>query len=257
MQTKREELKIGVVGLGYVGLPLAIEFGKVTDVVGFDIDEERICELRRGQDKTLEVNAEELREATNVMLSSSVEDLGSCNFYVVTVPTPVNDFMQPNLTALIGASETIGKVIARGDIVVFESTVYPGATEEVCLPVVEKVSGLKLNEDFFAGYSPERINPGDHERRLPDIKKITSGSTAEAANRIDEVYKLIIRAGTHCAPSIKVAEAAKVIENTQRDLNIALINELAIIFNRIGIDTQSVLDAAGTKWNFYPSVRAL
>jgi UDP-N-acetyl-D-galactosamine dehydrogenase len=250
MQTKSNNLRVGIIGLGYVGLPLALEFAKVSDVVGFDIDESRVSELRKGYDRTLEIGAEELKGETRLNLSIRQEDLRTCNFYVVTVPTPVNEFMQPDLTALIRASETVGRVIAPGDIVVYESTVYPGATEEVCLPVVEQVSGLKLNQDFFAGYSPERINPGDHERRLPDIKKITSGSTPEAAQRVDEAYRLIIRAGTHCAPSIRVAEAAKVIENTQRDLNIALVNELAMIFNRMGIDTQSVLEAAGTKWNF-------
>jgi UDP-N-acetyl-D-glucosamine/UDP-N-acetyl-D-galactosamine dehydrogenase len=252
MQPKSNDLRIGVIGLGYVGLPLAVEFAKVADVVGFDIDEARISELRKGHDRTLEICAEEVKGATRLTLSSRVEDMRTCNFYIVTVPTPVNDFMQPNLTALVRASETVGKVIAQGDVVVYESTVYPGATEEACLPVVEQVSGLKLNQDFFAGYSPERINPGDHARRLPDIKKVTSGSTPETAKRVDEVYQLIIRAGTHCAPSIRVAEAAKVIENTQRDLNIALVNELAMIFNRMGIDTQSVLEAAGTKWNFLP-----
>lgn len=252
MQTKPNDLRIGVIGLGYVGLPLAVEFAKVADVVGFDIDEKRVSELQQGHDKTLETGAEELTGATRLTLSSQLDDLRPCNFYIVTVPTPVNDFMQPDLTALVRASETVGRVIARGDIVVYESTVYPGATEEACLPVVEQVSGLRLNQDFFAGYSPERINPGDHARRLPDIKKVTSGSTPETAKRVDEAYQLIIRAGTHCAPSIRVAEAAKVIENTQRDLNIALVNELAMIFNRMGIDTQSVLEAAGTKWNFLP-----
>lgn len=252
MKTQQDNLRIGVIGLGYVGLPLAIEFAKVADVVGFDIDVRRIDELKRGHDGTLEVSSEELTGAKSLKLTDQIEDLRACTFYIVTVPTPVNEFMQPDLTALIGASETVGKVISHGDIVVYESTVYPGATEDECVPVVERVSGLKLNTDFFAGYSPERINPGDHERRLPDIKKITSGSTPEAAKRIDETYRMVIRAGTYCAPSIRVAEAAKVIENTQRDLNIALVNELAIIFNRMGIDTQSVLDAAGTKWNFLP-----
>jgi len=250
MQTESNDLKIGIIGLGYVGLPLAVEFAKVADVVGFDIDESRVSELKNGHDRTLEIGAEDLKGANRLNLSNRLDDLRPCNFYIVTVPTPVNDFMQPDLTALVGASETVGKVIAQGDIVVYESTVYPGATEEACLPIVEQVSGFKLNQDFFAGYSPERINPGDHERRLPDIKKITSGSTPETAQRVDEAYRLIIRAGTHCAPSIRVAEAAKVIENTQRDLNIALVNELAMIFTRMGIDTQSVLEAAGTKWNF-------
>jgi UDP-N-acetyl-D-galactosamine dehydrogenase len=249
---KLSEIRIGIIGLGYVGLPLAVEFSKVVPVVGFDINEHRVERLRAGHDDTLEVADGQLAAATGLTISDNIEDLRACNFYIVTVPTPVNEFMQPDLTALVRASETVGRVISKGGIVVYESTVYPGATEDECIPVVEKTSGLTLNRDFFAGYSPERINPGDHERRLPDIRKITSGSTPEAAEFIDQLYGKIIRAGTYRAPSIRVAEAAKVIENTQRDLNIALVNELAIIFNRIGIDTLSVLDAAGTKWNFLP-----
>jgi len=248
----RDEVRIAVIGLGYVGLPLAIEFAKVGTVIGFDIDSRRIADLRQGRDETKETSAEELASAKQLFLTDQTSDLRGCNFFIVTVPTPVNAFMQPDLSALIHASETVGAMISPGGVVVYESTVYPGATEEECLPVIERVSGLRLNLDFFAGYSPERINPGDRERRLTDICKITSGSTPEAAVLIDSVYGRIIKAGTYLAPSIRVAEAAKVIENTQRDLNIALVNELAIIFNRMGIDTQSVLDAAGTKWNFLP-----
>lgn len=248
----RDEVRIAVIGLGYVGLPLAIEFAKVGSVIGFDIDSRRIADLRQGRDETKETSAEELASAKQLFLTDQTSDLRGCNFFIVTVPTPVNAFMQPDLSALIHASETVGAMISPGGVVVYESTVYPGATEEECLPVIERVSGLRLNLDFFAGYSPERINPGDRERRLTDICKITSGSTPEAAVLIDSVYGRIIKAGTYLAPSIRVAEAAKVIENTQRDLNIALVNELAIIFNRMGIDTQSVLDAAGTKWNFLP-----
>lgn len=242
--------RIGIIGLGYVGLPLAVEFAKVADVVGFDIDGRRVFELINGCDRTQEVSVDELQHARRLTFSGLLQDLQNCNFYIITVPTPVNDFMQPDLAALISASESVGKVVCQGDIVVYESTVYPGATEEVCLPIIEETSGLKLNQDFFAGYSPERINPGDRNRRLPDIKKITSGSTPETALLVDHVYRLIIRAGTHCAPSIRVAEAAKVIENTQRDVNIALINEISIILHKMGIDTLSVLEAAGTKWNF-------
>ena len=243
---------IAVIGLGYVGLPLAVEFGKLYPVTGFDIKEPRIAELREGHDSTLEVSAEELKEARHLTFSSAVSDLAHCNIYIVTVPTPIDVHKRPDLTPLIKASETIGKVLKRGDIVIYESTVYPGATEEDCVPVLEKISGLKLNRDFFAGYSPERINPGDKEHRLPSIKKVTSGSTPEAAEKIDQLYKSIIRAGTHKASSIRVAEAAKVIENTQRDLNIALVNELSKLFSRLGIDTLEVLEAAGTKWNFLP-----
>lgn len=247
-----EQLKIAVIGLGYVGLPLAVEFGKKVSVVGFDIYQKRIDELKSGQDHTLEVGAEELKQALHLQYSTQLSDLESCNFFIVTVPTPIDDFKQPDLTPLIKASESIAAVLKKGDIVVYESTVYPGATEEVCIPVLEKVSGLKFNLDFFAGYSPERINPGDKEHRVTNILKITSGSTPEVADYVDQVYNLIIEAGTHKAASIKVAEAAKVIENTQRDVNIALINELALIFNKMGIDTEDVLKAAGTKWNFLP-----
>src|SRR3990167_3053898 len=243
---------IAVIGLGYVGLPLAVEFGKLYPVTGFDIKEPRIAELREGHDSTLEVSAEELKESRHLSFSSSAVDLAHCNTFIVTVPTPIDVHKRPDLTPLIKASETIGKVLKRGNIVIYESTVYPGATEEDCVPVLEKISGLKLNRDFFAGYSPERINPGDKEHRLPSIKKVTSGSTPEAAEKIDQLYKSIIRAGTHKASSIRVAEAAKVIENTQRDLNIALVNELSKLFSRLGIDTLEVLEAAGTKWNFLP-----
>lgn len=247
-----ENLKLGIIGLGYVGLPLAVEFGKKLSVVGFDIHQKRIEELRNGQDHTLEVSPEELVQAINLTYSADLEDLKNCNFFIVTVPTPIDDYKQPDLTPLIKASTSIGKVLKKGDIVVYESTVYPGATEEACIPVLEQVSGLKFNVDFFAGYSPERINPGDKLHRVTNILKITSGSTPEIADFVDQVYNLIIEAGTHKAPSIKVAEAAKVIENTQRDVNIALINELALIFNKLGIDTEDVLNAAGTKWNFLP-----
>ncbi len=246
------DLKIAIIGLGYVGLPLAVEFGKKVSVLGFDIHQKRIDELKSGQDHTLEVSPDELMQATQLSYSADLEDLKSCNFYIVTVPTPIDEFKQPDLTPLIKASQSIGQVLSAGDIVVYESTVYPGATEEACIPVLEKVSGLTFNQDFFAGYSPERINPGDKLHRVTNILKITSGSTPAVADFVDEVYNLIIEAGTHKAPSIKVAEAAKVIENTQRDVNIALINELALIFNKMGIDTEDVLTAAGTKWNFLP-----
>lgn len=246
------DLKIAVIGLGYVGLPLAVEFGKKVPVVGFDIYQKRIDELKSGQDHTLEVSPEELKQATQLTYSAHLDDLRSCNFFIVTVPTPIDEFKQPDLTPLIKASTSIGKVLKKGDVVVYESTVYPGATEEACIPVLEQVSGLKFNQDFFAGYSPERINPGDKLHRVTNILKITSGSTPEVADFVDQVYNLVIEAGTHKAASIKVAEAAKVIENTQRDVNIALINELAIIFNKLGIDTEEVLKAAGTKWNFLP-----
>lgn len=245
-------IRIGIVGLGYVGLPLAVEFGKKYPTVGFDIKPDRIAELESGVDATLECSAEELAEATHLRYSSDAADLKDCNFYIVTVPTPIGDSNRPLLTPLKSASKMLGQVISKGDVVVYESTVYPGATEEFCLPFLEAESGFKLNEDFFLGYSPERINPGDKEHRLPSILKVTSGSTAEAADFIDSVYASIITAGTHKAPSIKVAEAAKVIENTQRDVNIALVNELAMIFDRVGIDTEEVLKAAGTKWNFLP-----
>jgi UDP-N-acetyl-D-galactosamine dehydrogenase len=246
------DLKIAIIGLGYVGLPLAVEFGKKMPVVGFDIHQKRIDELKSGQDHTLEVSPEELSHATQLSYSANIEDLKSCNFFIVTVPTPVDEVNRPDLIPLRKASETIGKVIKKGDIVVYESTVYPGATEEVCIPVLEQMSGLKFNQDFFAGYSPERINPGDKVNTLTKIKKITSGSTSEVADTVDAVYASIITAGTHKASSIKVAEAAKVIENTQRDLNIALVNELSVIFERLGIDTIDVLEAAGSKWNFLP-----
>lgn len=249
---KLADLRIAIIGLGYVGLPLAVEFGKKVPVIGFDIYQKRIDELKNGQDHTLEVSSEELKQSHHLSFTANLDDLKECNFFIVTVPTPIDNYKQPDLTPLIKASTSIGKILKRGDIVVYESTVYPGATEEVCIPVLEKVSGLKFNQDFFAGYSPERINPGDKLHRVTNILKITSGSTPEVAEFVDQVYNLIIEAGTHKAPSIKVAEAAKVIENTQRDVNIALINELALIFNKMGIDTEDVLKAAGTKWNFLP-----
>jgi UDP-N-acetyl-D-glucosamine/UDP-N-acetyl-D-galactosamine dehydrogenase len=243
--------KIAIIGLGYVGLPLAVEFSKKYQVIGFDINEARVNELRTGTDRTLEVSDDELAES-DLVFSHTVESLKSANIYIVTVPTPINEHKQPDLTPLIKASEMLGKVIGKGDIIIYESTVYPGATEEDCIPMVEKTSGLKFNKDFFAGYSPERINPGDKEHRVTNILKVTSGSTPEIAETVDQLYKSIIIAGTHKASSIKVAEAAKVIENTQRDVNIALINELSIIFNKLDIDTLEVLEAAGTKWNFLP-----
>jgi UDP-N-acetyl-D-galactosamine dehydrogenase len=246
------ELKIAIIGLGYVGLPLAVEFGKQVPVVGFDIHQKRIDELQSGQDHTLEVSSEELKQAAFLSYTTDLQQLSGCNFFIVTVPTPIDEYKQPDLSPLVKASESIAKVLKKGDIVVYESTVYPGATEEVCIPVLEKNSGLSFNQDFYAGYSPERINPGDKLHRVTNILKITSGSTPEVAEYVDQVYNLIIEAGTHKAASIKVAEAAKVIENTQRDVNIALINELALIFNKMGIDTEAVLNAAGTKWNFLP-----
>lgn len=245
-------LKIAVIGLGYVGLPLAVEFGKQHTVVGFDTNANRITALNAGIDHTLEVSDAELAQATHLSYRSDIEALKDCNFFIVTVPTPIDAYKQPDLTPLISASKAIGGLLKQNDIVVYESTVYPGATEEVCIPVLEKVSGLTFNKDFYAGYSPERINPGDKEHRVTNILKVTAGSTPEVADFVDEVYNLIITAGTHKAPSIKVAEAAKVIENTQRDVNIALINELAVIFNKMNIDTEAVLEAAGTKWNFLP-----
>ncbi|WP_032094876.1 MULTISPECIES: Vi polysaccharide biosynthesis UDP-N-acetylglucosamine C-6 dehydrogenase TviB [unclassified Alteromonas] len=244
--------KIAVLGLGYVGLPLAVEFSKKFDVVGFDINQLRVKELSSGSDSTLEVSESELAEAISLSYSSDELTLSSCNVFIVTVPTPIDRYKQPDLTPLIKVSEMLGSVIKKGDTIIYESTVYPGATEEDCIPVVERVSGLKYNEDFFAGYSPERINPGDKEHRVTNILKVTSGSTPEVADFVDALYKSIITAGTHKASSIRVAEAAKVIENTQRDVNIALINELSIIFNKLGIDTLEVLEAAGTKWNFLP-----
>ena len=247
-----ETARIAVIGLGYVGLPLAVEFGKTRSVIGFDINAARIAELKSGEDATLEVSSEELGAAQNLTFSSDTADLKDCDTYIVTVPTPIDEHNRPDLSPLLRASETIGQVLKSGDVVIYESTVYPGATEEDCIPVLERVSGLAFNADFFAGYSPERINPGDKTHRLSNICKVTSGSTPEVADVVDGLYASIISAGTHKAPSIRVAEAAKVIENTQRDLNIALINELAIIFNRLDIDTEAVLKAAGTKWNFLP-----
>ena len=244
--------KIGVIGLGYVGLPLAAEFGRHYPTVGFDINEKRIKELKSGEDRTLEVSAEELKLADKLSFMANLDSLRECNTFIVTVPTPVDKHNRPDLTPLIKASETLGKVIKKNDVVIYESTVYPGATEEDCIPVIEKVSGLKFNVDFYAGYSPERINPGDKAHRFTTIKKVTSGSTPEIADYVDALYASVVTAGTHKASSIKVAEAAKVIENTQRDINIALINELALIFNRMGINTEEVLKAAGSKWNFLP-----
>jgi UDP-N-acetyl-D-glucosamine/UDP-N-acetyl-D-galactosamine dehydrogenase len=244
--------KLAIIGLGYVGLPLAVAFSEKYAVIGFDVNKKRIADLKEGNDFTLEVTSEELTHAKNLSFSMDVEEIKSANIYIVTVPTPINEHKQPDLTPLIKASETLGRVISKGDIVIYESTVYPGATEEDCIPVIERISGLVFNVDFFAGYSPERINPGDKEHKVTTIKKVTSGSTPEIAELVDQLYSSVITAGTYKASSIKVAEAAKVIENTQRDLNIALINELAIIFNKMGIDTEEVLKAAGTKWNFLP-----
>jgi len=243
---------ICIVGLGYVGLPLAIEFGKKYSTIGYDINTSRLHELSQGLDRTLEVSADELSDSPYLSFSSSIDSLRTCNIFIVTVPTPINKNKYPDLSPLINASETIGKVLNQGDIVIYESTVYPGATEDVCVPVLESVSGLSFNEDFFCGYSPERINPGDKEHTLTSIVKVTSGSTPEVAEVVDHLYSSIITAGTHKVSSIKVAESAKVIENTQRDVNIGLINELALIFNKLGIDTEEVLKAAGTKWNFLP-----
>ncbi|HGY5132201.1 MAG: Vi polysaccharide biosynthesis UDP-N-acetylglucosamine C-6 dehydrogenase TviB [Citrobacter sp.] len=248
----KDDVKIAIIGLGYVGLPLAAEFGKIRQVVGFDVNHKRILELKEGIDVNLETTEEELRDARHLTFTSSIDEIRECNFYIITVPTPINDYKQPDLTPLIMASETVGKVLRPGDIVVYESTVYPGCTEEECVPILERMSAMTFNKDFFVGYSPERINPGDKKYRLTTIKKITSGSTAETACLVDEIYRQIITAGTYKTESIKIAEAAKVIENTQRDLNIALVNELAIIFNRLEIDTEAVLRAAGSKWNFLP-----
>ena len=247
-----DKVKIGVIGLGYVGLPLAVEFGKRFPTLGFDIDVSRVDELRAGDDRTLEVDSDALAQATHLAYSSELEDLRQCNVFIVTVPTPIDSAKRPDLTPLTRASEALGKVLKRGDVVVYESTVYPGCTEEVCVPILERVSGLAFNRDFFAGYSPERINPGDKTHRVNNIRKVTSGSTPEAADFVDALYASIIDAGTYKVSRIKVAEAAKVIENTQRDLNIALVNDLAILFNKLGIDTLEVLEAAGTKWNFLP-----
>ncbi len=249
---KLEDIKLSIVGLGYVGLPLAVEFGRIRPVVGFDINQRRIDELKAGKDFTLETTQDELAAAKHLNYTTNLDDLRVCNCYIVTVPTPIDEHKRPDLTPLIKASETIGKVLKKGDIVIYESTVYPGCTEEDCVPELEMHSGLKFNRDFFCGYSPERINPGDKEHRVTNIKKVTAGSTPEIADIVDALYNEIITVGTHKADSIKVAEAAKVIENTQRDLNIALINELALIFNKMGIDTEAVLKAAGSKWNFLP-----
>jgi len=245
-------VRIAIIGLGYVGLPLAVEFSKHFPVVGFDHNFKRINALRNGHDSTLELSDEELSQSKKLQYSTEIEDLINCNVYIVTVPTPIDEHKNPDIHFLLEASKTVARVLKNKDVVIYESTVYPGATEEDCVPVLETYSNLKLNQDFHVGYSPERINPGDKLHRLPDIKKITSGSTSESAGYINSLYQKIIKAGTHQAPSIRIAEAAKVIENTQRDLNIALINELAIIFNKMHIDTEAVLDAAGTKWNFLP-----
>ena len=250
--TPPTDIRIAIIGLGYVGLPLAVEFGKKYPVTGFDIKQGRIDELKAGRDSTRETEPAELAEAKQLSFTADPEQLRACNVFIVTVPTPVDSAQRPDLTPLIKASETVGKVIPKGAVVIYESTVYPGATEEVCVPLLEKHSGLSFNRDFYCGYSPERINPGDKAHRLPTIKKVTSGSTPEIAEFVDTLYRSIITAGTHKASSIKVAEAAKVIENTQRDLNIALMNELALIFHRLGIDTLEVLEAAGSKWNFLP-----
>ncbi len=244
--------KIAVIGLGYVGLPLAVEFGKKTRVIGFDVKLGRIEDLKSGLDKTLEVSPEELKEAVNLTFTNLQKDLSGANIYIITVPTPIDEFKTPDLTPLKKASSTVGEVLNHGDIVIYESTVFPGCTEEICVPILEEVSGLKYNKEFFCGYSPERINPGDKQHRLPSIKKVTSGSNPEIAEQIDLLYQSVITAGTHKAPSIKVAEAAKVIENAQRDLNIAFINELALIFDKMNIDTHDVITAAATKWNFLP-----
>tara|TARA_B100000035_G_C21024072_1_gene565368 strand:- start:1382 stop:2653 length:1272 start_codon:yes stop_codon:yes gene_type:complete len=249
---KSEELLIAVVGLGYVGLPLAVEFGKKREVIGFDINQERIEQLKNYDDTTLEVTNQEIKEASNLFFSSSTKDIADCNCYIVTVPTPINEDKTPDLGPIHNATQMIANVLKKGDLVIYESTVYPGTTEEYCVPILEKHSKLVFNKDFYCGYSPERINPGDKKHRLTDIVKVTSGSNEKISNLVDSLYKEIIVAGTHKADSIKIAEAAKVIENTQRDINIALINELAIIFNKMNIDTNSVLDAAGTKWNFLP-----
>ncbi|PCI85138.1 MAG: Vi polysaccharide biosynthesis UDP-N-acetylglucosamine C-6 dehydrogenase TviB [Hyphomicrobiales bacterium] len=249
---KTDNIKLGIIGLGYVGLPLAVEFGKKINTLGFDIHMKRINELNKGTDHTLEVSSDEMKSSKFLNYTSNVEDLTDVNIYIVTVPTPIDENNSPDLTPLIKASEMLGGVVKKDDIVIYESTVYPGATEEVCIPIIERISGLKYNVDFFAGYSPERINPGDKEHRVTTIKKVTSGSNPKVTKLVDELYGQIITAGTHSVSSIRVAEAAKVIENTQRDLNIALINELSIIFNKLNIDTEEVLEAAGTKWNFLP-----
>ena len=247
-----DELKIAIIGLGYVGLPLAVEFGKIRSVIGFDINEERVKALKQGEDSTNEVEPEDLSLASGLSFTTNPECLSEANVYIVTVPTPIDEHKNPDLTPLVKANQTIAPTLRKGDIVIYESTVYPGSTEEDSIPILERISGLTFNKDFFAGYSPERINPGDKARRITNICKVTSGSTPDVADLIDSLYQQVVTAGTHKAPSIKVAEAAKVIENTQRDLNIALINELAIIFNKLDIDTQAVLEAAETKWNFMP-----
>ena len=244
--------KIAIIGLGYVGLPLAVEFSKKYSTIGFDISQKRLKELKEGKDSSFEIGSEELTNSVNLLFTGDINDIADANIYIVTVPTPISGHNQPDLTPLLSACKTIGEVLKTGDIVIFESTVYPGATEEECVPILESASGLVFNEDFFAGYSPERINPGDKEHRVANILKVTSGSTPEVAQQVNELYASIITAGTYLASSIKVAEAAKVIENTQRDVNIGLINELALIFNKLGIDTEEVLKAAGTKWNFLP-----
>ena len=252
MPLKLRNCRVGVVGLGYVGLPLAIEFGKHFETVGFDVDPQRVRQLRAGRDRTLEVTRAELKDARRLSFTTDLKLLRRCRVFIVTVPTPIDTYKRPDLTPLIRASESVGTVLGKGAIVVYESTVYPGCTEEVCVPILARVSGLKFNRDFFAGYSPERINPGDKEHRLTTIRKVTAGSTPEVAEFVDQLYGAIVKAGTHKTSSIRVAEAAKVIENTQRDVNIALINELALIFNRLQIDTEEVLNAAGSKWNFLP-----
>ena len=250
--TKKSGAKIAIIGLGYVGLPLAVEFGKRHDTVGFDINKRRIEDLRKGIDRTLETNSGDIRAAKRLLVTTDIEDIRSCSVYIVTVPTPIDEHNRPDLTPVERATETVGKVLKKNDIVVYESTVYPGCTEEFCVPILERLSGLVFNKDFFCGYSPERINPGDKQHSVTKIKKVTSGSTPEVAKKVDELYRSIITAGTHPASSIKVAEAAKVIENSQRDINIAFVNELALIFERLGIDTLEVLEAAGSKWNFLP-----
>lgn len=248
----KEEIRIGVIGLGYVGLPLAVEFGKTIETIGFDINLGRIKELENGHDRTLEVNDDEMKTAKRLSYTSKLDDIKDCNYYIVTVPTPIDKNKRPDLTPLIKASETVGKVLSEGDIVIYESTVYPGATEDECVPILEKHSGLVYNKDFYCGYSPERINPGDKVHTFTTIKKVTAGSTPEVGKKVDELYKSVVTGGTHLTSSIRVAEAAKVIENSQRDINIAFVNELAVIFNKMGIDTLEVLEAAGTKWNFLP-----
>jgi UDP-N-acetyl-D-glucosamine/UDP-N-acetyl-D-galactosamine dehydrogenase len=252
MTAQRRKSRIAVLGLGYVGLPLAVEFGKQYETIGFDVNPKRVAQLRRGRDLTLEVTPAELKTAQLLSFTTELDRLRRCQVFIVTVPTPIDEYKQPDLGPLKRASESVGAVLRRGAVVIYESTVYPGCTEEVCVPILERVSGLKFNRDFFAGYSPERINPGDREHRLTTIRKVTSGSTAQVADFVDELYASIVTAGTHKTSSIRVAEAAKVIENTQRDVNIALINELALIFNRLQIDTEEVLNAAGSKWNFLP-----